>query len=277
MCKTAVCPVCFHHCELTEGQRGFCEARIARDGKVEAENYGRVTSLALDPIEKKPLYLFHPGSKILSTGSYGCNLKCNFCQNHEISQSEGELFYRQYSPEELVGVARELAENQGNIGIAFTYNEPLVGYEFVLETAKRIKEAGLYTVLVTNGTAEEWVFEKLIPYVDAMNIDLKAFSKKGYENLGGDFETVKNRIKQAQEHCHVELTSLIVPGLNDAMEEMELEAAWIADLNPEIPLHITRFFPRYRKLDAQPTDIRRMETLKKVAERHLKHVFLGNV
>ncbi|MBE5900789.1 MAG: AmmeMemoRadiSam system radical SAM enzyme [Lachnospiraceae bacterium] len=277
MCKKAVCPVCFHHCELAEGQRGFCEARIARDGKVEAENYGRVTSLALDPIEKKPLYLFHPGSKILSTGSYGCNLKCNFCQNHEISQSEGELFYRQYSPEELVGVARELAENQGNIGIAFTYNEPLVGYEFVLETAKRIKEAGLYTVLVTNGTAEEWVFEKLIPYVDAMNIDLKAFSKKGYENLGGDFETVKNRIKQAQEHCHVELTSLIVPGLNDAMEEMELEVVWIADLNPEIPLHITRFFPRYRKLDAQPTDIRRMETLKKVAERHLKHVFLGNV
>lgn len=277
MSEKAVCPVCFHHCELAEGQRGLCGARTARDGRVISENYGKITSLALDPIEKKPLYLFHPGSRILSVGSYGCNLKCSFCQNHEISQSGGELFYRQYSPEELTGLAKELAKSEGNIGIAFTYNEPLVGYEYVLETAKRVKEAGLYTVLVTNGTAEERVFEKLIPYVDAMNIDLKAFTEKGYESLQGNFQSVKNRIKQAEEHCHVELTSLIVPGLNDAMEEMEREAAWIASLNPETPLHITRFFPRYQKMDAQPTDIRRMEALKKVAERHLQHVFLGNV
>ena len=179
----AKCEVCFRHCEIKEGKTGFCGARTCRNGVVTAAGYGRISSLALDPIEKKPLRRFHPGSMILSAGSYGCNLRCPFCQNHEISWSEearrsakkAEVF----TPEELAEIARN-GRSRGNIGIAFTYNEPLIGYEFVRDTAKLIKNAGMKTVLVTNGTACLPVLKELAPYVDAMNIDLKGFSDHYY-------------------------------------------------------------------------------------------------
>ncbi len=175
----ARCGVCFRHCEIPEGRRGFCGARICEDGIVKAESYGKITSLALDPIEKKPLSRFHPGSVILSVGSYGCNLRCPFCQNYEISWSAEAMRLREkaevLSPETLVRYALR-AKAYGNIGIAFTYNEPLVGWEFVRDTAKLAHERGLLSVLVTNGTAELSVLEALGGLIEAMNVDLKGFT-----------------------------------------------------------------------------------------------------
>ncbi len=240
------CQVCMHRCTLSPGQTGLCGARKNENGKIVCANYGRITSLALDPIEKKPLKHFRPGSLILSVGSYGCNLRCPFCQNHEISMAgEGDVHSPYVPPQRLADLALEWKERDGagNIGIAYTYNEPLVGWEYVRDTARLVKENGMANVLVTNGTAAPEILEELLPLIDAMNIDLKGFRAEYYRMLGGDLDTVKTFIARAVTACHVELTTLIVPGENDSPEEMEAQARWIADLNPEIPLHITRFFP----------------------------------
>ena len=277
MSAEAVCPVCPHHCRLPEGAYGRCRARKNSGGKVICANYGKVSSIALDPIEKKPLAFFYPGSMILSVGSFGCNLSCPFCQNFEIAAAKEADFLKLYhiSPEELCALAgRE--RGRGNIGVAYTYNEALVGYEYVRDSAKLVHEAGMKNVLVTNGMAELSILEELLPYMDAMNIDLKGFRPEIYRYLGGDFETVKAFIARAAGACHVELTSLIVPGMNDDPEDMEREAAWIASISPGIPLHITRYFPRY-KMHKSATDISLLKDLKRVAERHLEKVLLGNV
>ncbi|MBO7339267.1 MAG: AmmeMemoRadiSam system radical SAM enzyme, partial [Lachnospiraceae bacterium] len=246
------CEVCFRKCSLSEGQTGFCGARICAGGKVVAANYGRITSAALDPIEKKPLKRFMPGAKVLSVGSYGCNLRCPYCQNHEISWSREAMELADHaeyvSPEELVQMALEL-RSRGNVGIAYTYNEPLIGYEFVRDTAKLAKEAGLKNVLVTNGMASKKVLDEISPYIDAMNIDLKAFTDYFYRDyIQGDLAMVKDFIEGAAEHCHVELTTLIIPGENDSEEEMRELSQWVASLRgkvpgDQIPLHVTRFFP----------------------------------
>ena len=274
--KYAVCPVCPHHCRLKEGAVGLCRARRCENGKVVPVNYGMVTALALDPIEKKPLHFFHPGSRILSVGSFGCNLHCPFCQNHDIAEgtakSTGAV---RMSPEEILEAAVNL-RSRGNIGVAFTYNEALVGYEFVRDTARLVHEAGMYNVLVTNGMAEMPILLELLPYIDAMNIDLKAFRPELYKWLGGDLQTVLRFISRAAEDSHVELTTLIIPGKNDDPRDMEQEALWIAEIDPEIPLHITRYFPRHRMTEP-PTDIRKMRELMSVAKKHLKNVCLGNV
>lgn len=270
------CQICMHHCSLELGQRGFCRARKNEAGKIICENYGRITSLALDPIEKKPLRMFYPGSMILSVGSYGCNLRCPFCQNHEISMADGEASPAVYlSPQELT--ERALCyHKKGNIGVAFTYNEPLVGWEYVRDTARLVKQAGMKNVLVTNGTASLRVLEELLPFVDAMNIDLKGFREDYYRKLGGDLQTVKEFISRACEECHVELTTLIVPGENDEIDGMEQEARWIAGINKKIPLHITRFFPRYHMTDRDATDVERIYLLAQQAKSYLKYVFVGN-
>ena len=275
-----ICQVCMHHCALEPGQTGLCRARKNMGGEIVCENYGRITSLALDPIEKKPLYDFHPGSMILSVGSYGCNLRCPFCQDHEISMADGKgLDTEQVSPEQLADLALmwKAQKRAGNIGIAYTYNEPLVGWEFVRDTARLVREYGMLNVLVTNGTASQEVLEELLPLIDAMNIDLKGFHEAYYRKLGGDLETVKAFITRAQENCHVELTTLIVPGENDSPEDMEAQAKWIAGLRPTIPLHITRFFPRYRMRDREATDVEQLYRLAGTAERYLEKVYVGNV
>ena len=284
----AVCRVCFRHCEIGDGQLGFCGARTSENGRVTAANYGRVTSLALDPIEKKPLRRFYPGSMILSAGSYGCNLRCPFCQNHEISWSEEALrFGREaeiFTPEELAQIAKD-CRGRGNIGIAFTYNEPLIGYEFVRDTARLIHDAGMKTVLVTNGTAHLSVLEELAPYVDAMNIDLKSFSDRWYRDvLKGSLDMVLEFIARAVRTCHVELTTLIVPGENDSEDEMRRMTRWIASLTDgqgnrtgrEIPLHISRFFPRFHMRDRGPTDVARVYHLAEIAREELSYVYTGN-
>ncbi len=277
MSDAVVCPVCPHHCNLNEGSIGRCRARMNRGGKVVCSNYGKITSIALDPVEKKPLAFFHPGSKILSVGSYGCNLSCPFCQNYDIAAAGEEHFTDLHtaSPEKLLEIAKDTIPD-GNIGIAYTYNETLVGYEFVRDTAKLIHEEGLLNVLVTNGCASLAILEEILPYIDAMNIDLKCFTEDGYKMLGGYLKTVMDFIEASQSKCHVEITSLIVPGLNDSLEEMEEEAKWISSLDPDIPLHITRYFPRY-KYSKAPTDITLMNELKTVAGKYLNRVLLGNV
>ena len=284
----AVCGVCFRKCELQDGGIGACLARVGRGGEVQPLYYGMLSSLALDPIEKKPLNRFHPGSMILSAGSLGCNLKCPFCQNHEIAQAEDGKHFdiptERVEPERLVALA-EYYRRQGNIGIAFTYNEPLVGYEYVRDTAKLAHEKGLLCVLVTNGTASLRVLEEIAPHIDAMNIDLKGFTDRYYrEVLKGDRRMTMDFIREAVRGCHVELTTLIVPGENDSREEMLELSGWIAGLTGvyggksgrEIPLHISRFFPRHRMTDKGPTDVRTVYDLKRTAETHLKYVYPGN-
>ena len=278
------CHVCFRHCSIEEGKLGFCGARTAKNGKTEAYNYGRITSLALDPIEKKPLARFHPGSRILSVGSFGCNLRCPFCQNFDISWSKQAMRYAEkaetMTPEELADLAEQL-KTRGNIGIAFTYNEPLIGYEFVRDTAKLARERGMKNVLVTNGTADLAVLEELKPYVDAMNVDLKGFTDHYYgEVLGGDRKMVMDFIEAPAGFCHVKLTTLIVPGENDTEEEMRELSAWVSRLrNPDgesIPLHVSRFFPRFHMQDRGPTDVRKVYRLAEVAREKLEYVYTGN-
>lgn len=282
----AVCPVCPHHCRIAEGKSGRCRGRGTKNGKVVPLNYGRVTSLALDPIEKKPLRKFFPGSGILSVGSYGCNLNCPFCQNWEISMSDGQDFRRRrwggetgLAPETLAGMAGELRA-RGNIGVAFTYNEPLISWEYVLDTAKLLRKNNMKSVLVTNGCFSGETADAVLPWIDALNIDLKSFQENVYKDtLGGDLETVKSFIRKASEQCHTELTCLIVPGMNDTEEEMQAMVQWIGSLpgGEEIPLHITRFFPRYRVLDREPTDRSVILHLTEIARQHLKHVYPGNL
>lgn len=269
------CPVCMHHCLLQPGQIGRCRARKNENGKSRPVNYGRLTALALDPIEKKPLAMFAPGSRILSAGSFGCNLSCPFCQNYEISMCEKEPETVYVSPERLAEKALELRK-QGNIGVAYTYNEPLVGYEYVRDTAALVRRAGMKNVIVTNGSVTEEVLEEILPFTDAMNIDLKGITDALYRSLGGDLETVKRFIKKADPACHVELTTLIVPGENDSEGQMEQLAAWIAGVDDKIPLHVTRFFPRWKMTDRPPTNVDTVCRLADVAGRHLKHVFAGN-
>ncbi|OLU45912.1 AmmeMemoRadiSam system radical SAM enzyme [Faecalibaculum rodentium] len=269
------CTTCFHQCEIPEGGRGFCRARICENGKIRPDNYGCLTSLALDPIEKKPLYEFYPGSLILSAGSYGCNLRCPFCQNYEISQENlhGRSLY--VSPEQLVEEAKKFGP-AGNIGIAFTYNEPMIGWEYMRDTAKLAKENDLQVVVVTNGTASQEALEEILPFVDAFNIDLKGFTDPVYQSYVGSLEQVKAFIERAARDAHVEITSLIVPGKNDSLEQMEEQAKWLASVDPDIPLHITRYFPRWKETE-DPTDIEQMKQLQKVAEKYLHKVYLGNV
>jgi pyruvate formate lyase activating enzyme len=263
---------------------GLCRGRECKDGQIRCANYGLVTSIALDPIEKKPLNLFYPGSNIISVGSYGCNLRCPFCQNHEISYGFGQHYdmgYRYISPQELADIAEEY-KPQGNIGVAFTYNEPLIGYEYVIDASIEVHKKGMRTVLVSNGNVTEEIAGQVIPHIDAMNIDLKGFTDDYYAGfLKGDRQMVMDFIAIASEKCHMEVTTLIVPTHNDSKQEIADIARWIASLNggkgkEKIALHLSRYFPRFHLTDIPAPGYDRMETLAKAARAHLDHVFIGN-
>jgi Pyruvate-formate lyase-activating enzyme len=270
------CEICPHHCKIEEGHVGLCKGRRNRDGAIVSDNYGRITGLALDPIEKKPLYHFYPGSKILSVGSYGCNLNCPFCQNCDISMvGTDEIESSEIRCEELVEKALYFKEI-GNIGIAYTYNEPLIGYEYVRDCSTIAKQKGLKNVVVTNGYICEEPFKELLPYIDAFNIDLKGFTETYYHKLRGDLATVKRSIELAAAVTHVEVTTLIVPGENDTEAEMEELSNWLAGVSSDIPLHISRFFPRWKMRDKEATPVETVYHLADIARKQLKHVYEGN-
>lgn len=242
-------------------------------------NYGRVTSIALDPIEKKPLARFHPGTTVFSIGSYGCTMDCPFCQNDSIAKAgPDDVPWVEMQPEEIVKSALHLRFRRC-IGIAYTYNEPLYGWRFVRDTGRLAHEAGLLNVLVSNGMASPYVLDQVAPLIDAANIDLKCFTEEGYRNLGGSLKVVKRTIEvlAALDTCHLEVTTLVVPGLSDDEAQIDEMASWLASLDPSIPYHLSRYFPRHRMLDVPATSVPLLYELACVARRHLDDVMLGNV
>ena len=277
------CDVCHNHCELEEGQTGICRARKYENGEFVDVNYGFLTSMALDPIEKKPLRRFFPGSLVLSVGSYGCNLRCPFCQNHEISYGFGKEYdggVKYFAPDELVEIA-EKYRDQGNIGIAFTYNEPLIGYEYIVDTSLKVHKRGMKTVLVSNGSVSERIADMVLPHIDAANIDLKAFTDEFYEKtLSGNRRMVMDFISKAAGICHLEVTTLIIPGLNDSDDEMLELSEWLSNLDngsgaEKIALHISRYFPQF-KMDIPATDVEKIYHLAELARKNLRFVYTGN-
>jgi pyruvate formate lyase activating enzyme len=271
------CQLCPHMCFIPEGGLGHCQARLNLRGRLYGESYGEITSIFLDPIEKKPLKRFFPGEKILSVGSYGCNFRCGFCQNHNISMANKKTHKTSYiSPADLVKKAIELVP-KGNLGLAFTYNEPTVSYEYVLDCAMIAKENNLKTVLVTNGFICEKPLLELLPFIDAMNIDLKSFSPMFYRKIGGNIDAVKRTIEISVENCHVEITTLIIPDENDSEEEMHALSSWIAHNNDNTPLHVSRFFPSYRMTDKLATTEKKVIDLSNIARKYLKYFYEGNI
>lgn len=269
------CLLCPQRCVIAEGRQGFCRVRRNEGGILHTMNYGRVSSYGLDPIEKKPLYHFYPGSLIFSAGTVGCNLRCGFCQNWQIAQGDPDTV--EISPERMVEVAGEEHQGRRSIGIAYTYSEPLMWYEYVLETARLARQAGLKNVLVTNGFINEEPLLKLLPYIDAMNIDVKGFSDEYYnKTCVGELQPVLRTVELVYRKCHVEITTLLVTGLNDSPEDIEGLADWLAGLDRNIPLHFSRYFPNY-KMDLEPTPLATMEMARETAGRKLNYVYLGNV
>lgn len=269
------CYLCPHNCVIKPGCLGACRARKNIEGELYSLNYGKIASIGLDPIEKKPLYRFRPGSMILSAGTFGCNLKCSFCQNWGIAHDDPQV--ADISPDELSHKARE-ASAHGNIGIAYTYNEPSIWHEFVLDTARRVKDLGLDNILVTNGFISREPLLELLPYIDAMNIDVKGYTASFYNEVcKASLENVKQTVELSAQRCHVEVTTLVIPGLNDSVDEIGKMSQWLASISNEIPLHLSRFFPNYKMQDRPPTPKDTLIKAREEALKHLKYVYLGNV
>ncbi|OFY40986.1 MAG: AmmeMemoRadiSam system radical SAM enzyme [Bacteroidetes bacterium RBG_13_44_24] len=270
------CLLCPHQCKIAEGKTGICGVRRNNGGAVELLTYGVLSGYALDPIEKKPLYHFYPGTNILSLGSYGCNLRCDFCQNYTISQRVSSGFV---SKTEIDGILHDAHDALNNIGIAFTYNEPVIWFEFISDVARKARKKGLKTVMVSNGYVNKEPLDEIISFTDAFNIDLKAFNNEFYRKLtGADLEPVKNTLKQiACSGKHLEITTLVIPGQNDDEKEMALQTEWIAgELGRDVPFHLSRYFPMYRREDPSTPP----ETLKKlagIASKSLNYVYVGNM
>ena len=271
------CQLCPHACLISQGQRGRCQGRENRDGRLAAVNFGRISSYAVDPIEKKPLYHFLPGCTVLSVGTVGCNFSCSFCQNWRISQLEADTWY--LSPEELVRAAVGLAAEEPRlVGIAYTYSEPLVWFEYVKETALLARKQGLVNILVTNGFVNPEPLRELLPLLDAVNLDLKAAGDSFYRRYcGGNARIPRQTAKLLSGSCHLELTCLLIPGANDKLEEVLRLADWISrELGSDVPLHLSRYFPSF-KLKNPPTPETTMRQAQAIAKRKLHYVYLGNM
>ena len=273
--RKAECLLCPHFCKIAVGKSGICGVRKNTGGEIALQTYGVLSGYSLDPVEKKPLYHFFPGYNILSVGSYGCNMRCDFCQNYHISQNIPERMIQEISPEKLVIAAQS---SERNVGLAFTYNEPIIWFEFMRDTANMAKELGLYTVMVSNGFVNPGPLREIIGFIDGFNIDLKAFNNKFYRNLtGADIEPVKNGLTQiAKSGRHLEVTTLIIPGQNDDEKEMAEESKWIAgELGKEVPLHLSKYFPIFKRKDPA-TSQETIEKLAQIASQNLDHVYIGN-
>jgi pyruvate formate lyase activating enzyme len=269
------CILCPHNCKLAKDGIGLCGVRKNNGKEIELLTYGVISGYALDPVEKKPLYHFYPGTNILSIGSYGCNMRCDFCQNYNISQQTLDSFSRKTGPDKIVKDALSLSNN---IGIAFTYNEPVIWFEYIADIAREARKKGLKTVMVTNGYVNSKPLDEIISFTDAFNVDLKAFNNEFYRKLtGANLEPVKESLKQiALSDRHLEITTLVIPGRNDDEKEMESQAEWIAgELGKEIPFHLSRYFPMYKRNDPSTSS----ETLRKlasIASEYLDYVYIGN-
>jgi len=265
--------LCPHNCIINEGKFGLCNVRQNENGKLISDNYAQVSAIHSDPIEKKPLYHFYPGKDILSIGTVGCSFHCIFCQNYSISQYTD--VHKEFVDKKQV---YEILKRAGVKLLAFTYSEPLVWYEYILDVSKYLKEKDpeIKIVLVTNGYINLKPLSELIPFIDAANVDLKSFNEEFYEELcSGKAFPVKNFIKYVYDKIHLEVTTLVIPGYNDKEDEIENIAKFIAQLSDKIPYHISRYLPAY-KLSVPPTDETMIERLVLKAKKHLKYVFSGN-
>lgn len=272
------CRLCPHNCVIGDEKTGICKVRKNIKGEMFLDTYGVVSSMGFDPIEKKPLYHFYPGKIIFSVGSYGCNLRCKFCQNWEISQEFTNHFEhrKKYNPETLVEMAQE---KNGNIGIAFTYNEPLVWFEYMVDIARISKAKGMKNVMVTNGFVNAAPLDELFDYIDAFNVDLKAFTEGFYKGITmSKLAPVKETLKSIRKAGkHLEITNLVVTGQNDQKKDFEEMVKWIAgELGKETVFHISRYFPTY-KMSVPPTPVNVLEDLYNLAKEHLSYVYLGNL
>jgi pyruvate formate lyase activating enzyme len=266
------CELCPHHCRIAEGRSGLCKVRRNEGGSMVLPFFGLLSSLAVDPIEKKPLHHFLPGTSVFSVGFVGCNMRCPFCQNWQISQ-EIPTTSEEWSPEALVAAALR----SGSPSIAYTYSEPTMHFEFVLASMKKARAAGLKNVLVTNGCIESGPARELLELTDAANVDLKTWSSETYERtLGGSKETVLDFIRLAYACCHIEATTLVVPGLSDSPEGMTAIADVLAGLSRDIPLHLSAYHPSW-KHNAPPTSTAILESLARIARAVLRYVYIGNV
>ncbi len=272
------CHLCPHECLIPEGKPGVCHVRVNRGGKLYTEVYGRLSAIHSDPIEKKPLYHFYPGRTILSVGTRGCNLRCSFCQNYNLSQSDGSVPSHEatFLPGELVKQALSVP---GNIGIAYTYNEPAIFYEFMADTALEAHSAGLKNVMVTNGYINPEPLRELLPLMDAFNVDLKSFTDTFYRKMtGGSLAPVLATLKSiVNAGRHLEITMLVIPTLNDSVQEFRDMVEWISmELGPDVPLHLSRYFPAW-KLSVLPTPESTLEEFAGLASEKLRYVYTGNV
>jgi pyruvate formate lyase activating enzyme len=272
------CTLCPHQCMIGDGKTGICGVRRNDEGRLMADSYGKLSAVQLDPIEKKPLYHFFPGKNILSLGSLGCNMRCGCCQNWQISQTTLKEYplERTWEPEDILHLA---AGQEQNIGVAYTYNEPGIWFEFMVDTARLIRRKGLKNVMVSNGYISEQPLEELLEVVDAFNIDLKSFSdgfyrKQAGARLGPVLQTLKHIRKAGR---HLEITCLVIPTLNDDESEFREMAAWIRDeLGNETVLHLSRYHPMYR-MNIEPTPRQSLEHLYQIARTYVKYVYVGNI
>ncbi len=260
---------------MSNEETGFCLVRTNSNGRLYTENYGLISGISLDPIEKKPLYHYYPKKPVLSVGTIGCNLACTCCQNWQISRNQAPV--QELTPEALVKLASQLQEESGNIGLAYTYSEPGVWFEFLQEVMPLARVVGLKNILVTNGFLNPRPWEELLTLSDAMNIDLKGFTSDFYSNCcQGSLKPILKNIQAAVGQVHLELTTLLIPGENDAPEQIEAMARWIAELDPELPWHLSRYYPNYQ-LELPPTSLAVMIEAQRIAKNFLRYVYLGNV
>ena len=265
------CRLCPQSCTLKPGQVGICLNRRNVEGRLYAHRYGEISALSLDPMEKKPLYHFFPGRMILSVGTIGCNLGCVFCQNYHLVTDA--VATELVAPEDLLRAARQ----EDTVGLSYTYNEPYISYEFVLDTAKLIRAAGYKNVLVTNGFYNPEPLEELLPYVDAMNIDLKSIRDEFYKKYSkARLQPVQRSIERAQQSCLVEVTNLLITGLNDSDEELRDLVDYLASVNKDIPLHFSRYHPMYQ-MDRPATPEERLHRAYEIAKEKLTYVYVGNI
>ena len=271
-----VCLLCPHNCRIAEGKTGICGVRKSTGETIELLTYGVISGYALDPVEKKPLYHFYPGTNILSLGSYGCNMRCDFCQNYNISQRTLAGYHSNTESDKII---RDAQAALNNIGIAFTYNEPVIWFEFLSDMARKARKKGLKIVLVSNGYVNREPLDEIISFTDAFNIDLKAFNDGFYKRLtGGSLEPVTNTLKQiVMSGKHLEITTLVIPGQNDDEGEMARQTEWIAgELGRDVPFHLSRYFPMYKREDPSTT-AGSLKRLAEIASKSLRYVYVGNI